>query len=92
MSETEPCRLAALSRRKVLLRGMAGAAGGAMLLAPLTAARAAKVSPASVGYQTSPKGDQQCSNCAQFAPPSSCNFVDGTISPSGWCQIWSKKS
>jgi hypothetical protein len=84
--------LKSLSRRKVLFRCMACTAGGAMLLAPLTSAEAAKVSQASVGYQTSPKGDQQCSNCAQFVPPNACNFVEGTISPSGWCQIWSKKS
>ena len=63
-----------------------------MLLTPLTSARAAKVSQAAVGYQNSPKGDQQCSNCAQFLPPNACNFVDGNISPSGWCQIWAKKA
>jgi hypothetical protein len=63
-----------------------------MLFAPLTSARAAKVSQASVGYQNSPKGDQQCSNCAQFVPPNACNFVDGNINPSGWCQIWAKKT
>ena len=62
------------------------------MLAPLTSARAAKVSQSSVGYQNSPKSDQQCSNCAQFVPPNACNFVDGNISPSGWCQIWAKKS
>ncbi len=92
MTEPQPPRLALPSRRKVLFRGIACTAGGAMLLAPLTSARAAKVGQAAVGYQSSPKGDQQCSNCAQFAAPSACNFVDGNISPSGWCQIWAKKS
>jgi hypothetical protein len=81
-----------ISRRKVLVRCIACTAGGAALLAPLTSARAAKVSQASVGYQASPKGDQQCSNCAQFVPPNACNFVEGDISPSGWCQIWAKKT
>lgn len=88
-SSIQPCLL---SRRKILLRGVACTAGGAALFGPLTAARAAKVSKQSVGYQESPKGDQQCSNCAQFKPPNACNFVDGDISPSGWCQIWAKKT
>jgi hypothetical protein len=83
----------AISRRRILLSGAACCtAGGAAMLVPLTSARAAKVSKASVGYQTSPKGNEQCSNCAQFVTPNSCNFVEGDISPSGWCQIWSKKS
>ena len=92
MIKTRSSRLGSLSRRAVLCRGMACTAGGAILLAPLTSARAAKVSQSSVGYQNSPKGDQQCSNCAQFVPPNACNFVDGNISPSGWCQIWAKQS
>jgi hypothetical protein len=90
MAETS--RVDSISRRRVLLRGVACTAGGVALLSPLTAAKAAKVSKASVAYQTSPKGDQQCSNCAQFVPPNACNFVDGDISPSGWCQLWAKKS
>ncbi len=82
----------ALSRRTILLRGVACTAGVAALLAPVSHANAAKVSKTAVSYQDSPKGDQQCSNCAQFQPPKACNFVDGDISPSGWCQIWAKKS
>jgi High potential iron-sulfur protein len=79
------------TRRTVLLGGVACTAGAAALLGHVTDAKAAKVSKASVGYQDSPKGDQQCSNCAQFVPPNACNFVEGDISPSGWCQIWAKK-
>ncbi len=45
-----------------------------------------------VTYQTTPKGDQQCSNCSLFQPPSACTLVDGTISPSGWCKFWVKKA
>lgn len=90
MAETS--HVDSMSRRRILLRGVACAAGGAALLSPLTSARAAKVGKASVAYQTSPKGDQQCSNCVQFVPPNACNFVEGDISPSGWCQLWAKKS
>ena len=45
-----------------------------------------------VAYQTTPKGDQQCSNCSLFQAPSACTLVDGTISPSGWCKFWVKKA
>ncbi len=45
-----------------------------------------------VTYQATPKGDQQCSNCSLFQPPSACTLVDGTISPSGWCKFWVKKA
>jgi High potential iron-sulfur protein len=92
MTETRSPRLNSPSRRNVLFRGIACTAGGAMMLAPLTSAKAAKVGQAAVGYQNAPKGDQQCSNCAQFVSPNACNFVDGNISPSGWCQIWAKKT
>jgi hypothetical protein len=80
------------SRRTILLRGVTCTAGAVALLAPVLHANAAKVSKTAVAYQDSPKGDQQCSNCAQFQPPNACNFVDGEISASGWCQIWAKKS
>ena len=40
-----------------------------------------------VTYQTTPKGDQQCSNCSLFQPPSACTLVDGTISPSRMVKI-----
>lgn len=80
-----------LSRRTILLRGVAGTAAAAALLGPAPAANAAKMTKAVVAYQTTPKGDQQCSNCGQFAPPNACNFVDGEISPTAWCKIWVKK-
>lgn len=81
-----------VSRRTILVRGLACTAGVAALVGQVRKAKAAKVAQASVGYQNSPKGDQQCGNCAQFLPPNACNFVDGTISSSGWCQIWAKKT
>jgi len=45
-----------------------------------------------VGYQATPKGDQQCSNCSLFQPPSACTLVDGAVDPSGWCKFWIKKA
>lgn len=54
---------------------------------------AAKVSPASVQYQTQPKGDQKCDGCLHFiAGSNTCTLVEGQISPDGWCILWAKKA
>jgi hypothetical protein len=79
-----------LSRRVILLRSAGCAAGAAASLLPLKQA-VAKMSQPSVGYQDSPKGDQQCSNCSLFQEPNGCTIVDGNISPAGWCKFWVKK-
>lgn len=81
-----------LSRRTILVRGAACAAGAAGLVGAITQANAAKVSQKAVSYQPSPKGNQQCSNCNLFEPPSACKSVDGTVAASGWCRIWVKKA
>jgi High potential iron-sulfur protein len=81
-----------ISRRIVLLRSAGCAAGAAALLVPLKWA-AAKMSQQSVGYQDSPKADQQCSNCSLFqAATNTCTIVDGNVSPTGWCKYWAKKA
>ena len=80
-----------LSRRTMITRGVACAAGAAALLEPLTQA-AAKMAQKAVEYQGTPKGDQQCSNCSLFQEPNSCTLVDGEISPAGWCKFWVKKT
>ena len=83
-------RVCGLSRRTILVRSAACAAGATALLATVKQA-AAKMSQASVAYQDSPKGDQQCSNCSLFQEPDACTLVDGKISPSAWCKFWVKK-
>lgn len=60
---------------------------------PEAPAAAAKVSQASVQYQSQPKGDQKCSGCLHFIPESNaCALVEGQISPEGWCILWVKKA
>jgi hypothetical protein len=60
---------------------------------PATPATAGKVSQASVQYQAQPKGDLKCSDCMHFnAESSTCKLVEGSISPEGWCSLWSKKT
>ena len=91
MSATSEVSSRALSRRIVLLRSAGCAAGAAALLLPVKEA-AAKMKQASVDYQDSPKGDQECSNCSLFQEPNACTLVDGEISPKGWCKFWVKKA
>lgn len=84
-----------LSRRQ-MLRGTAIAAGGAALAvtaltAPSARAQAAKLSQAVAKYQATPKDGNSCNSCVHFQAPSSCNAVDGTISPAGWCTLYQKK-
>jgi len=92
MTTTSQLLSRGISRRIVLLRSAGYAAGAAAFLLPLKRA-AAKMSQQSVGYQDSPKGDQQRSNCSLFqAPTNTCTIVDGNISPTGWCKYWAKKA
>lgn len=80
-----------LSRRAVLA-GTRLTLGGA--IAAQTASPAAaqpNFSQADAMYQTMPKGDQRCGLCSSFAPPNACQLVQGTISPNGWCQLFSPK-
>jgi High potential iron-sulfur protein len=82
-----------ISRRRVLtaVAGAAGAITGAAIIGSSTPARAAKAPQKAVKYQDTPKGDQSCTNCALFEPPSSCKTVEGTVSPEGWCMVYAKK-
>jgi hypothetical protein len=65
---------------------------GSLLIAGATPAFASKMAQAAVGYQATPKGDRQCSNCNFFVSPSSCKVVDGTVGADAWCKLWAKKA
>lgn len=43
-------------------------------------------------YQTMPNGEEKCANCTMFRPPERCTYVDGKISPEGWCKQWEGKN
>jgi hypothetical protein len=83
--------LTKLSRRSLLQGAACAACAVPILLVTSEAALAAKVSQASVHYKNSPNGDKKCSTCKQFVAPSTCKSVQGTISPNGYCNIWTKK-
>jgi hypothetical protein len=81
-----------ISRRAALQRA-AFAVGAAASGAGLTRARAQqKISQAAAKYQDTPKGQQNCAVCVNFQPPNACKFVDGTISPNGWCMLFAPKT
>ena len=51
-----------------------------------------KLSQAATKYQDQPKEKQSCAVCVNFEPPNGCKFVQGTISPSGWCILFAPKT
>ena len=56
-------------------------------------AQGGKLSQAQAQYQEQPKGDQNCANCMHFiAGSSTCQVVEGKVSPNGWCMLWAKKA
>ncbi|MBJ7534135.1 high potential iron sulfur protein [Rhodomicrobium vannielii ATCC 17100] len=82
------------TRREVLKFGAyaLGALGAAGFVAGSAEAQVAKkAAQSAVGYQGSPNGAKQCSACQHFQAPSSCRVVEGSISPNGYCKIFSKK-
>ena len=83
-----------LSRRSVLRRValLAGAALTATVVRNNDALAQAKATKEAMKYQDKPSGDKQCGNCLQFVAPNGCKVVEGTVSPSGYCIAWVKKS
>ena len=79
--------------RRVVLTSAALSLGAATAAAVVSRAVAQqKISQADAKYQTTPKGDQRCDGCANFQPPNACKFVEGDISPNGWCQLFGAKT
>lgn len=56
-----------------------------------------KIAKSQVNYRNQPNGDAQCSGCKYFQPgkdsksTGTCQIVDGSISPSGWCEAYTAK-
>ena len=79
------------SRRRLLLAAGAAVGAATAVSSDRTTAAELKISAGAVGYQDHPNGDKQCSECVHFLPPSSCKIVEGTISPHGYCRIFSPR-
>jgi hypothetical protein len=84
--------------RRTLLKGAAVVTGIALVSAFAGKALAAKSTKAAMKYQDKPKGNQKCSNCQLFIPGKTpkangtCQVVEGSISPKGWCTAYVKKT
>lgn len=60
---------------------------------PAAPATPGKASQASVQYQDQPKDGKKCADCMHFvAESNTCKLVEGKISPSGWCVLWTQKA
>jgi len=84
-----------LSRRGLLRRAGLASCAGALMGAGLAAGRAeaaGKLSQKASGYRATPKGKAECDNCSQWQPPAGCKIVDGVISATGWCNVYTLKS
>ena len=42
-------------------------------------------------YTDSSTTQQHCADCSMFIPPKSCDTVEGTINPEGWCKFFEWK-
>jgi hypothetical protein len=79
--------------RRMVLTGMALGLGAAAAAAAVShAAAQQKLSQTDAKYQGTPKDDQHCDGCVNFQPPNACKFVQGDISPSGWCLLFARKT
>jgi len=76
--------------RRIVLTGTALGLGAAA--AVLHAAAQQKLSQADAKYQSTPKDNQHCDVCVNFQAPNACKFVQGDISPSGWCLLFAAKT
>jgi hypothetical protein len=77
--------------RRAALCGAALAGAEALVTTARPAAAQQKISQTDAQYQATPKGDQHCEACANFQAPKTCKFVQGDISPTGWCQLFAAK-
>jgi hypothetical protein len=81
-----------ISRRVVLTTAALSLGAATAATVVLQAAAQTKLNQADAKYQTTPSGDHRCESCANFQPPNGCKFVQGDISPHGWCQLFAAKS
>ncbi len=47
-----------------------------------------KLSKAVARYQDAPKGNESCGSCPYFVLPKGCVTVEGDISPTAWCPMY----
>lgn len=78
--------------RRGLLRSVLSVASAVPFLGlNAGSSEAGTMSKVAVAYQDTPHGSQRCDTCRLFKPPKSCQVVEGSISPGGWCRLWVTK-
>jgi hypothetical protein len=83
------------SSRRAFIKTM-GAAAAAATCGSAASAKAQEYKPqdqkkltqAAARYQGKPRGNESCGTCPYFVFPKSCVVVEGEISVSGWCPIF----
>src|SRR5512146_875678 len=88
------------SRRNLCREGVA-LVGGAVAAGPLLKnkafAQSRKVPQSAVQYQGHPKGQDECDRCTHFVPgktssaEGTCQVVQGSLDPQGWCVMLASK-
>ncbi len=87
-----------LISRRTLLKGAAAVTCVALASAFAGKAFAEKSTKVATAYQDKPNGDKKCSNCNFFIPgktptaEGTCQIVEGSISPQGYCTLYVKKA
>lgn len=82
-----------ISRRDFI--NIAAVGSGALVAVSLAGPASAapkKFSQQQAHYQPVPKSGQRCQICALWQSPTSCQVVDGQVSPAGWCMLYQPKS
>ena len=51
-----------------------------------------KLTKAAARYQDQPKGNESCGSCPYFELPKGCVVVEGDISPTAWCPMYTTYS
>jgi hypothetical protein len=90
-------RKSSMSRRTFVANAIVLPALAGLLIAETSTAQA-KASQAQFKYQSTPNNGHKCSQCRFFVAGKTatangtCQIVEGSISPNGWCTAWAKKS
>ena len=83
---------ASVSRRGAMRAAMSLLAlAGTFWVATKTALAQNLIAQQAAQYRDHPNGEHKCAGCSHFKPPQSCGVVEGTISPNGWCLMFSPK-
>jgi hypothetical protein len=83
------CASTRFNRRRILISLIGSAPFAALSIGGASAWP--KVAQSAAHYQPTPKEGKACAACYAFITPNQCNFLQGEISPSGWCRLWKAK-